>query len=201
LPFDEVKKKEPSTSIIQKKELVLEPKTGSSGGRDIEMKTFTGLSAEDLKTFKSSGTPMPKINKELKISLDTNKANLKRKSALEKELKSVVVTPENQDEISAKTDELSAIQKQQQEFKEASEARRIEKQNYSKISSLTNKLATGSSQLGVNFAAIPELAYDVFAAPQNAIADVFDLPSFRTDSEISIALRSSSLTFGDKDST
>ncbi len=152
-------------------------------GKNIETKTFTGLSAEDLKTLKSSATPAPKINKELKSSLDVNKSNLKRKSDLEKELKSVVVTPENQDEISAKTDELASIQKQQQELKKASDARGIEKQNYSKISSLTNKLATGSSQLGVDFAAIPELAYDVFAAPQNAIADVFDLPSFRTDSE------------------
>lgn len=45
------------------------------------------------------------------------------------------------------------------------------------------KLAKGSSQLGADIASIPELVYDVFAIPQNAIADIFDTPSLRTDSK------------------
>lgn len=185
LPFDEVKKKAPSTStsIIQKKELVSEPTTGSSGGQNIEMKTFTGLSGADLKTLESAGKPVPKINEKLKGYIDVNAKNIKRQKTLEKELSSVSVTPENQEEVSAKTDELVKLQKQQEDLKEAAKKRELEKQNYSKIGSLTNKLATGSSQIGADFAAIPELAYDIFAIPQNAIADVFNLPSFRTDSE------------------
>ena len=50
-------------------------------------------------------------------------------------------------------------------------------------SEVFHKLATGSSQLGVEIAAIPELLYDTFSVPQNAIADYFDLPNLRTDSE------------------
>jgi len=39
-----------------------------------------------------------------------------------------------------------------------------------------DKFATGSSQLGADMAAIPELLYETFAMPQNAIANYFDLP-------------------------
>jgi len=183
LPFDEVKKKDPSTSIIQKKELVLEPTTGSAGGPDTKIKTFTGLSKEDLKTINPPKTAVPKVNKELKTFLDKNAKTLQRKAELEDELSDRTVTPENQDEISKKTDELSKINKEQEAFKEASKARERERQNYSKIGALTDRLATGSSQLGADIASIPELVYDVFAIPQNAIADTFNLPSFRTNSE------------------
>lgn len=51
------------------------------------------------------------------------------------------------------------------------------------VSEVYHKLATGSSQLGADIAAVPELLYDAFSMPQNAIADYFDIPSFRTDSE------------------
>lgn len=183
LPFDEVKKKVPSTSTIQKKELVLEPTTGSLDGQDTKIKTFTGLSKEDLKTINPPQTATPKINKELKTSLDKNAKSLQRKAELEDELSDTKVTPENQDDISKKTDELSKINKQQEVFKESSKVREQEKQNYSKIGALTDRLATGSSQLGADIASIPELVYDVFAIPQNAIADTFNLPSFRTNSE------------------
>ncbi|MES2864115.1 MAG: hypothetical protein V4666_08355 [Bacteroidota bacterium] len=65
LVTDEVKKKAPSTSIVQKKELVLEPTTGSSGGQNTEMKKFTGLSGADLKSLESAEKPVPKINKSI----------------------------------------------------------------------------------------------------------------------------------------
>lgn len=50
-------------------------------------------------------------------------------------------------------------------------------------SKLVDKFAAGSSQLGVDISAVPELVYDVFAAPQNAVADIFDIPSLKADSE------------------
>lgn len=50
-------------------------------------------------------------------------------------------------------------------------------------SRLVDKLAKGSSQLGADIAAVPELIYDVAAAPQNAIADIFNIPSLKADSE------------------
>lgn len=53
----------------------------------------------------------------------------------------------------------------------------------STVKSKINKLATGSSQLGADYASTPELLYDAFAMPQNAIADYFDMPSLRADSE------------------
>lgn len=52
-----------------------------------------------------------------------------------------------------------------------------------KIGSLTNKFLTGTSQLGADIASTPELLYDTFSAPQNAIADILDLPNLKTDSE------------------
>ena len=52
-----------------------------------------------------------------------------------------------------------------------------------KIGSLTNKFLTGTSQLGADIASTPEILYDTFSAPQNAIADILDLPSLKTDSE------------------
>lgn len=56
-------------------------------------------------------------------------------------------------------------------------------ENRSFLGEVTAKLATGSSELGVNVAAVPELLYDVFSAPQNAVADMFDIPSLKTDSD------------------
>lgn len=50
-------------------------------------------------------------------------------------------------------------------------------------SELFYKLAKGSAELGAEIAATPELLYDVFSAPQNFIADQFNLPSLKTDSD------------------
>lgn len=50
-------------------------------------------------------------------------------------------------------------------------------------SKLVDKFAAGSSQLGADISAVPELIYDVFAAPQNAVADIFNIPSLKADSE------------------
>lgn len=183
LPFDEVKKKAPSTSIVQKKESVLEPISGSLGGQNTEIKKFTGLSNTDLKNIESGNKPVPEINKKLKTYIESTSAKKQRKAELEDELSDTTVTVENQIDISKKTDELSKINKELQEAKDKSQERILQKQNYSKISSLTNKFLTGSSQLGVDLSAIPEFTYDLFSMPQNAIADIFDAPSLRTDSE------------------
>jgi len=51
------------------------------------------------------------------------------------------------------------------------------------LSEVWHKLAKGSSQLGADIAAAPELIYDAFSAPQNAVADMFNIPSLKTDSE------------------
>ena len=156
---------------------------GSSGGVNSKMQTLNKTNLGDLSKINSPKSVVPKIDPQLKKLLETNQANLKRKYELESELKIVKVTPENQDEVSAKTDELSKLNKQQETQLAKSEERKLERQNYNKISSLTNKFLTGSSQLGVDMAAIPELAYDIASMPQNFIADNFDLPSLHTDSE------------------
>lgn len=174
-------KKKDSTGPVLEEES--ETDIGSSDGVESNMKTFTGLNDQDLKNLKSAETSLPKINKKLKTALDTNKTNLKRKSDLEKELQQVKVTPDNQEEITQKTDELSKLTQQQQSFKEEAGKRKIEKRNYSKIGALTDHLATGSSQLGADIAAIPELVYDIFSAPQNAVGDIFNLPEIKTNSE------------------
>lgn len=51
------------------------------------------------------------------------------------------------------------------------------------ISKKIADFARGSAQLGADIAATPELLYDAFAIPQNAVADMFDIPSLHADSE------------------
>lgn len=179
---DAVKKKV-SSSISKNPELVSEPKTGSSGGVNSKMQTLNKTNLGDLSKINSPESDAPKINPQLKKALQANKINLERKSELEKELKTVTVTPENQDEVSVKTDELSRLNKQQNEQLIKSKERELARQNYNKISSLTNKLATGSSQLGADIAAVPEFVYDIAAIPQNFVADNFDLPFLHADSD------------------
>jgi hypothetical protein len=53
----------------------------------------------------------------------------------------------------------------------------------SQLSKKIADFATGSAQLGADISATPELVYDAFAVPQNAIADMFDIPSLKTSSE------------------
>lgn len=48
---------------------------------------------------------------------------------------------------------------------------------------LFRSLKKGSARLGRDITAIPELLFDVFAAPQNAVAEAFGIESLATDSE------------------
>lgn len=51
------------------------------------------------------------------------------------------------------------------------------------VSEVFHKLATGSAQLGADIASTPELIYDAFSVPQNVIADYFDIPYLKADSD------------------
>ena len=46
-----------------------------------------------------------------------------------------------------------------------------------------SKLAVGSSQLGADVSAVPELVYEIFSAPQNYISKKFNIPSLATSPE------------------
>jgi len=143
-----------------------QPPVESDGlGGPPKMKTFTGFTPEEQQSLRAK--PVPKISKSAEL--------ISNKIRLQNELSKTKVTPKNQDEISKKTDELSKINK------EATDIFDQEKRGLG--SKLVDKLATGSSQLGANIAAIPELIYETFAFPQNAIAKIFEIPSLETDSE------------------
>ena len=71
-----------------------------------KMKTFTGLTPEEQKTLQAK--PAIKVSKSSEL--------IGKRLKLQKELSTIKVTPENQDEVSRKTDELSAIIKAQDEI-------------------------------------------------------------------------------------
>ena len=71
-----------------------------------KMKTFTGFTPEEQKTLQAK--PAIKVSKSSEL--------IGKRLKLQKELSTTKVTPENQDEISRKTDELSAVIKAQDEI-------------------------------------------------------------------------------------
>lgn len=180
--FAGVKKKVATQPTAQKKQLVsptqtqptptssdteeTQPPVESDGlGGPPKMKTFTGFTPEEQQTLQAK--PVKNILK--------TKPLIDKKLKLQRELATTKVTPENQEEILRKTDELSKLNK------EASDIFDQEKRGLG--SKLVDKLATGSSQLGVNIASVPELIYETFAVPQNLVAKIFDIPSLEVDSE------------------
>jgi len=110
LPYDEVKKKDSSTYSSQKKESDLVQKTGSLDGQNI-----SGF--PEIKSFNPLDKFLPKITNDGR--------NKKRKEQLQKELSIIKVTPENMDIVSSKTDELSALQKEEEAVKKAETNRRV----------------------------------------------------------------------------
>ena len=116
--FAGIKKKVATQPTSQKKQLVsptqqkptptlsdteeTQPPAESDGlGGPPKMKTFTGFTPEEQQTLRAK--PVPK----------TSKTPLVKKLTLERELATTKVTPENQEEISRKTDELAAAIKEQ----------------------------------------------------------------------------------------
>lgn len=112
--FAGIKKKVATQPTSQKKQLVsptqqkptptlsdteeTQPPAESDGlGGPPKMKTFTGFTPEEQQTLRAK--PVPK----------TSKTPLVKKLTLERELATTKVTPENQEEISRKTDELASI--------------------------------------------------------------------------------------------
>ena len=115
-----VKKKEISQPISQEKQLAspiqtqdtptssvteeTQPPVELDGlGGPPKMKTFTGFTPEEQQTLQAK--PVPKISK--------SAALIGKKLTLQKELSTAKVTPENQEEILRKTDELASIIKEQ----------------------------------------------------------------------------------------
>ncbi len=111
LQTDDVKKKvgtQPTgVSTIPPQKLVSETSTGSSGGVDSKIKLFNGFSNTDLSGFKDK-TAKPVINNKLVQQINPNAIKEKQ---LKTYLSNTKVTPENMDEVTAKTNEFSAIQK------------------------------------------------------------------------------------------
>jgi hypothetical protein len=98
-----------------------QPPVESDGlGGPPKMKTFTGFTPEEQQTLQAK--PVPKISK----------TPLVKKLTLERELATTKVTPENQEEILRKTDELSAAIKDQD---------RLSQINFSKLDSEMNVAA------------------------------------------------------------
>lgn len=97
------KKSQDSGSTSAGPKLDSAQKNGSSGGVT-NMKTFNGLSDTDLKTLKKGDKPVPEINPLVKNKI--------KEKSLSTELSKTKVTPKNMNEVSAKTDELSALKKE-----------------------------------------------------------------------------------------
>jgi hypothetical protein len=74
-----------------------------------KMKTFTGLTPEEQSTLQAK--PVTKLSKSSDL--------IAKKLKLQKELSTIKVTPENQDEVLRKTDELSSVIKAQDEIKDS----------------------------------------------------------------------------------
>lgn len=96
-------------STIPPQKLVSETSTGSLGGVDSKTKPFNGFSNTDLSGFKDK-TAKPVINNKLVQQINPNAIKEKQ---LKTYLSNTKVTPENMDEVTAKTNELSAIKKTQ----------------------------------------------------------------------------------------
>jgi hypothetical protein len=118
-----IKKKEVSQPTSQENVLVSKPKQEtiptSSDTEETQtpveldgldgppkMKTFTGLTPEEQKTLQAK--PAIKVSKSSEL--------IGKRLKLQKELSTTKVTPENQDEISRKTDELSSVIKAQDDI-------------------------------------------------------------------------------------
>lgn len=114
------------------------------------------------------------------ISVVSPKKQPSTEAELDKYLKTVKVTPENMDEVSSMTDQLSAIRKAKAP-KTTQTTPKKETRGFG--AEMLSKLEVGSAQLGADFAAAPEFLYEMFAAPQNFIADKAGIPSLKTDSE------------------
>ena len=108
---DNVKKKigtQPTgESTTPPQKLVSETSTGSLGGVDPKIKPFNGFSNTDLSGYKDK-TAKPVINNKLVQQINPNAIKEKQ---LKTYLSNTKVTPENMDEVTAKTNEFSAIQK------------------------------------------------------------------------------------------
>ena len=90
----------PTSSDTEETQL---PVVSDGLGGPTKMKTFTGFTPEEQQTLQAK--PVPKISK--------SAALIGKKLTLQKELSTAKVTPENQDEILRKTDELASVIKEQ----------------------------------------------------------------------------------------
>lgn len=113
LQTDDVKKKvgtQPTgASTTPPQKLVSETSIGSSGGVDSKINPFNGFSNTDLSGFKDK-TAKPVINNKLVQQINPNAIKEKQ---LKTYLTNTKVTPENMDEVTAKTNELLVIKKTQ----------------------------------------------------------------------------------------
>jgi len=107
------------TPILSDTEETQPPVESDGLGGPPKMKTFTGFTPEEQQTLQAK--PVPKISKSASL--------IGKKLTLQKELSTAKVTPENQEEILRKTDELANIIKEQD---------RLSQINFSKLDSEMN---------------------------------------------------------------
>lgn len=118
-----VKKKENSESTSTSggtKSLLAGKKNSTSSQKNAKMKSLLDFDKSELDFSKIQKKEIPVVNKNLQKL---------RRYKLSKELSNVKVTPENMDEVSRKTDELSSLQKKDAEVKKQA-FNRLENQFY-----------------------------------------------------------------------
>ena len=151
---DEALKKKESTSVLPQQSSASVQTNGSSGTQDIDPKTGFPKAKPlyntipDTQELGSTTTPQQKEYK------------------LKQELSKVKVTPENMEEVSRKTDELSALQKTNQ--KEALDqkykyAKSKELEEVGGFEAMSENLKSGVAQAVKFVASVPALAYDAAA--------------------------------------
>jgi hypothetical protein len=101
-----------------------------------------------------------------------------KEKRLKQELQNIKVTPENMDAISAKTDELSRLQKENKTIRD----KKVKEENKLGFGEASvNRLNKGIASFSKSIYDSPKMILDAIYAPQNYIADKFDIPDLKVD--------------------
>ncbi len=148
----------------------------ASGASDSDLGKLIDMYEADSLKKKEGSQPstIPKPNLELN-GLDTSSASAKPK---------VSASPVNQKTGFPEVKQLPGIVPDYQNMPVVQAKKpKKEKEYRGQLSKKLADFARGSAQLGADISAVPELVYDAFSAPQNAIGDLFDIPSLKTSSD------------------
>jgi len=163
-----------SSAPIQKLGSVQE--VGSSGTQSIDPKTgFPEINPEY--------STIPNVRK-----ITTTETPQQKEYRLKKELSLVKVTPKNMDEITRKTNELSALKKENEvtndKIKEDTIKSREDSEQVKDFGGgLANRLGMGTASFSKSIYDTPKMLLDAIYAPQNYLAEKFNIPSLKVNPE------------------